>query len=41
MPCKPEERLNRHYFIVVLIATIGASAALAANADSANDRVFR
>jgi predicted deacylase len=36
MPSKPEERLDRRDFMVASIATIGASAALVANAGSAN-----
>jgi hypothetical protein len=41
MPSNPEERLNRRYFIVVSVATVAASVALAANADSANDHIIR
>jgi predicted deacylase len=36
MPSKPEERLDRRDFMIASIATIGASAALLANAGSAN-----
>jgi len=36
MPSKPEDRLDRRDFMIASIATIGASAALVANAGSAN-----
>jgi hypothetical protein len=36
MPSKPEERPDRRDFMIASIATIGASAALVANAGSAN-----
>jgi hypothetical protein len=36
MPSKPEERLDRRDFMIASIATVGAPAALAANAGSAN-----
>jgi predicted deacylase len=36
MPSKPDERLDRRDFMLASIATIGASAALVANAGSAN-----
>jgi hypothetical protein len=38
MPREPEERLDRHDFMIGSIATIGASTALVANAGSANAR---